>query len=58
VLHNLFLDIFGFLSVVWIPDSHLLTLDSSDVAEKPDQTLHTMEEFVPEEWGLPPYEEK
>ncbi|KAJ7212971.1 HAD-like domain-containing protein [Mycena pura] len=42
------------MSVVWIPDDKLLDVEYSGV-EKADQTLKSLEEFVPEEWGLPPY---
>lgn len=41
--------------VVWIPDVNLL-----DVAftgpERADELLKSVEEFVPEKWGLPPYD--
>ncbi|KAJ7782397.1 hypothetical protein DFH07DRAFT_949195 [Mycena maculata] len=39
----------------WVPDTHLLSVKYSG-EEKPDQTLKSLEEFVPEQWGLPPYE--
>ncbi|KAL1942827.1 hypothetical protein VTO73DRAFT_5067 [Trametes versicolor] len=47
------------MSVVWVPDANLLSIGGdSEVApavENPDLMLKTLEEFVPEEWGLPPY---
>ncbi|KAH0828008.1 HAD-like protein [Lanmaoa asiatica] len=44
------------MSVVWVPDSNLLALEYSG-KHIPDQTLRSIEEFRPEEWGLPPYEQ-
>ena len=43
--------------VVWVPDENLLSVDSSQLAEKPDQVLRSLEAFVPEEWGLPPFDD-
>ncbi|KAI0315229.1 HAD-like protein [Amylostereum chailletii] len=43
------------MNVVWVPDPELLTVDSKDEIT-PDQTLRSLEDFVPEEWGLPPYD--
>ncbi|KAI0044971.1 HAD-like protein [Auriscalpium vulgare] len=40
------------MNVVWVPDANLLELDSPPDT---DQVLHSLEEFVPEEWGLPPF---
>jgi pseudouridine 5'-phosphatase len=40
---------------VWIPDPSLLNVDYEG-AEKADQVLQSIEQFVPEQWGLPPYE--
>ncbi|KIK09805.1 hypothetical protein K443DRAFT_671129 [Laccaria amethystina LaAM-08-1] len=42
------------MSVVWVPDSNLLDVNYSGV-ETADQILTSLEEFVPEAWGLPPY---
>ena len=46
--------------VVWVPDANLLAVDTSGngltTVEQPDQTLKSLDEFIPEEWGLPPYE--
>jgi len=39
---------------VWVPDQNLLDIGYSG-EEKPDQTLKSLEDFVPEQWGLPPY---
>ncbi|KAJ7760980.1 HAD-like domain-containing protein [Mycena metata] len=43
------------MSVVWVPDANLLDVEYSG-EEKADQTLKSLEDFVPEEWGLPPYD--
>ncbi|KAF8160719.1 HAD-like domain-containing protein [Crassisporium funariophilum] len=42
------------MSVVWVPDPNISKLPYSDV-ERPDQVLESLERFVPEDWGLPPY---
>jgi len=42
--------------VVWVPDQNLLDVGSSQVTERPDQVLRSLEAFVPEEWGLPPFD--
>jgi pseudouridine 5'-phosphatase len=45
---------------VWVPDENLLSVlsvDSSQLTEKPDQLLRSLEAFVPEEWGLPPFDD-
>ncbi|KAJ7502384.1 HAD-like domain-containing protein [Mycena galericulata] len=42
------------MSVVWVPDTQLLSVEYSG-EEKADQILKSLEEFVPEQWGLPPY---
>ncbi|KAJ7267670.1 HAD-like domain-containing protein [Mycena haematopus] len=42
------------MSVVWVPDANLLDVEYLG-DEKADQTLKSLEEFVPEQWGLPPY---
>ncbi|KAF8347710.1 HAD-like domain-containing protein [Amanita rubescens] len=43
------------MSVIWVPDPNLLNIEYSGT-EKPDQILKSLEDFVPEEWGLPPYQ--
>lgn len=43
------------MAVVWIPDTGLLNVEY-DGPERADQILKSMEEFKPEEWGLPPYD--
>jgi pseudouridine-5'-monophosphatase len=43
--------------VVWVPDENLLSVDSSQLTEKPDQVLRSLEAFVPEEWGLPSFDD-
>ena len=42
------------MNVVWVPDPGLLNLEYSGTFY-PDQTITTIEEFKPEEWGLPSY---
>lgn len=42
------------LTVVWVPDANLLNVDYGGV-EKADIVLKSLEDFVPEHWGLPPY---
>ncbi|KAJ7665722.1 HAD-like domain-containing protein [Mycena rosella] len=42
------------MSVVWVPDAQLLNVEYSG-EEKADQILKSLEDFVPEQWGLPPY---
>lgn len=46
---------------MWVPDPNLLKLSNGDTAENPlekaDLQINSVEEFVPEEWGLPPYDE-
>lgn len=41
--------------VIWVPDPNLRAMKYSG-KHVPDQTLWSLEEFRPEEWGLPPYE--
>jgi len=41
--------------VVWVPDERIAALDDAKALE-PHQTLHSLEDFKPEEWGLPPYQ--
>lgn len=47
------------MQCVWIPDAMLVqTLEGDELdALKPEQRLSSAEEFVPEAWGLPPYDE-
>ena len=44
--------------VVWVPDANLLAVggEETSIDEQPDMTLQSLEDFVPEEWGLPPYD--
>ncbi|RDB25150.1 (DL)-glycerol-3-phosphatase 2 [Hypsizygus marmoreus] len=42
------------MSVVWVPDHNLLDVGYSG-QEQADQIIRSIEHFVPEEWGLPPY---
>ncbi|KAJ8695908.1 hypothetical protein PTI98_005819 [Pleurotus ostreatus] len=42
------------MTVVWVPDANLLNVDYGGV-EKADIVLKSLEDFVPEHWGLPPY---
>ncbi|KAK0214277.1 HAD-like domain-containing protein [Armillaria nabsnona] len=43
------------MNVIWIPDANLLDVEYVG-EEKADAMLRSMQEFVPEEWGLPPYD--
>ncbi len=45
--------------MVWVPDENVHSADSSQLTEnlKPDQVLRSLETFVPEEWGLPPFDD-
>ncbi|KAI9448754.1 HAD-like protein [Lactarius psammicola] len=43
------------MSVVWVPDENLFSVGYSQAVEQPDQTLRSLERFVPEEWSLPPF---
>lgn len=40
--------------MVWIPDPNLLDIGYSG-EETADQIIRSLENFVPEEWGLPAY---
>jgi len=42
-------------AVVWVPDENILSVGPSQGIEKPDQVLRSLEAFIPEEWGLPPF---
>jgi pseudouridine 5'-phosphatase len=43
------------ISVIWVPDVKLMTLkDGGDLSVQ--ETLVSLEDFVPERWGLPPYQ--
>jgi len=42
--------------VMWVPDQNLLDVGHSQVTERPDQVLRSLDAFVPEEWGLPPFD--
>jgi len=46
------------MNVVWVPDQNLLNIGSSEsqVTDRPGQLLRSLEDFVPEEWGLPPFD--
>jgi len=43
------------MAVVWVPDHNLLNVQY-DGTEKADQVISSLEHFVPEMWGLPPYD--
>ncbi|KAG6856628.1 hypothetical protein H0H87_002378 [Tephrocybe sp. NHM501043] len=43
------------MSVIWVPDSELLGVQYSG-KEMADQKITSIENFIPEEWGLPPYD--
>ncbi|KAH6914431.1 HAD-like domain-containing protein [Coprinopsis sp. MPI-PUGE-AT-0042] len=42
------------MNVLWVPDPKIQ--ETYDGEEVPDKTIKSLEEFVPEEWGLPPYD--
>jgi len=42
------------MNVVWVPDPRLKEISNSDLGAA--QTLQSLEDFKPEEWGLPPYD--
>ncbi|KAG7099077.1 hypothetical protein E1B28_000952 [Marasmius oreades] len=42
------------MSVIWVPDYQLLNVPYDGI-ERPDETLKSLEDFIPENWGLPPY---
>lgn len=53
------------MNVVWVPDPNLVAVGTNgngsgvtslSTVEQPDQTLKSLEDFKPEEWGLPPYD--
>ncbi|KAK0195060.1 HAD-like domain-containing protein [Armillaria mellea] len=43
------------MNVVWVPDSNLLGVEYTG-DEKADVTLRSIDDFIPEKWGLPPYD--
>jgi len=43
------------MSVIWVPDANLLDVEFAG-PEKADQVLKSIEDFIPEHWGLPPYD--
>jgi len=43
------------MSVVWVPDAKLLDVEFTS-PETADQILKSVEEFAPEQWGLPQYD--
>ncbi|KAK0476763.1 HAD-like domain-containing protein [Armillaria novae-zelandiae] len=45
------------IPVVWVPDSNLLGVEYT-VDEKADVTLRSIADFIPERWGLPPYDKE
>lgn len=42
-------------AVVWVPDAELVTAMGADHDLVPSRTHDSLEHFVPEHWGLPPY---
>jgi len=42
------------MNVAWVPDAGLLEVEYSG-PHKADETIRSLEDFVPENWGLPPY---
>ena len=51
---------YSMILVVWVPDPNLIALnggvETPATIEQPDQILMSLEDFKPEEWGLPPYD--
>ncbi|KAF9478786.1 HAD-like protein [Pholiota conissans] len=45
------------MTVVWVPDPNLLKV-GYNAEEKPDRIFGSLEDFVPEEWGLPPFNDE
>ncbi|KAK0213176.1 HAD-like domain-containing protein [Desarmillaria ectypa] len=45
------------MNVVWVQDSNLLGVEYSG-DEKADVTLRSIQDFIPEKWGLPPYDKE
>ncbi|KAK0240668.1 HAD-like domain-containing protein [Armillaria nabsnona] len=45
------------MNVVWVPDTNLLSVEYTG-DEKADVTLSSIDDFLPEKWGLPPYEKE
>ncbi|KIK68971.1 hypothetical protein GYMLUDRAFT_35004 [Collybiopsis luxurians FD-317 M1] len=43
------------MAVVWVPNANLLNVEFSGV-EKADGVLKSIDDFIPEEWGLPAYD--
>ncbi|KAH6914427.1 HAD-like domain-containing protein [Coprinopsis sp. MPI-PUGE-AT-0042] len=43
------------MQVLWVPDPHIQDLVAG-LDEQPDKTILSLEEFKPEEWGLPPFD--
>lgn len=58
VVRHIVMDSWGLHTVIWVPDPNLVALgdQTSSPLEQPDRTLKSLEDFVPEEWGLPPYD--
>ncbi|KAH8835669.1 HAD-like protein [Flagelloscypha sp. PMI_526] len=46
------------MNVVWVPDPNLIDLkqDTPSPTNFADSTLQTLEDFKPQDWGLPPYD--
>ncbi len=42
------------MHAILVPDSRL---DTSSIDDIVDQAIPSIEQFVPEEWGLPPYKD-
>ncbi|PBK73549.1 HAD-like protein [Armillaria solidipes] len=45
------------MNVVWVPDNNLLEVEYTG-DEKADVTLRSIDGFIPEKWGLPPYDKE
>lgn len=52
---SLFLLIAVVVLVIWVPDQEILAVMGDGHGLTPTQILKTLEDFVPEDYGLPPY---
>lgn len=41
-------------AVVWVPDTKVVKLEDGE-ALHPGEILSSLDDFIPEKWGLPPY---
>lgn len=43
------------MQVVWVPDAELVNVMGDSHGLTPSHIHESLEHFVPEHWGLPPY---